>query len=69
VLKQINLFASKTISQRKKIPGIQKGREDIALAGACIVDYVMSRLECEQLIVCERGLRYGIIKDFFSQTL
>jgi len=66
VLDQINLFASNTVSQRKKIPGIQKGREDIVLAGACIVKCIMSQLQCTQLVVCERGLRYGIIYDFFN---
>jgi exopolyphosphatase/guanosine-5'-triphosphate,3'-diphosphate pyrophosphatase len=61
IQKQIKLFASKTICQRKQIPGIQKGREDIVLAGACIVEYIMSQLLCDQIIVCDRGIRYGII--------
>jgi len=62
---QISLLASKSRYQREKIPGIQKGRGDIALAGACILDQVMSSLQCDQIIVCDRGLRYGLINEVF----
>jgi exopolyphosphatase/guanosine-5'-triphosphate,3'-diphosphate pyrophosphatase len=66
VLTQINLYASKTIDQRKRIQGIPSGRADIALAGACISKYVMEKLQCDQIIVCDRGLRYGVILEAFS---
>ena len=65
VQEQINLFASKTIRQRKQIPGIQKGREDIVLAGACIVESVMTQLQCDQIIVSDRGIRYGVLNEVF----
>jgi len=58
---QIKMYASKTIDQRMKIPGLQKGREDIILAGACIVEFVMLQLKCHQLIVSDRGLRHGFM--------
>jgi exopolyphosphatase/guanosine-5'-triphosphate,3'-diphosphate pyrophosphatase len=65
VQNQLNLFSSKTVRQREDIPGVQKGRADIALAGACIVESVMSQLRVDQIIVCDRGLRYGVIYEFF----
>jgi exopolyphosphatase/guanosine-5'-triphosphate,3'-diphosphate pyrophosphatase len=66
VQKQIQLFASKTIHQREQISGIQKGRADIVLAGACIVECVMEKLQCDQILVCDRGLRYGVINRCFA---
>jgi len=63
VLNQIDLYASKTIHQRRQIIGIQSGRADIALAGACIVKYVMEQLQCNQIIVCDRGVRYGVVYE------
>jgi exopolyphosphatase/guanosine-5'-triphosphate,3'-diphosphate pyrophosphatase len=68
VQKQLNLLASKTTRQRKEIPGIQNGREDIALAGVCIVDCLMAKLKCDQIIVCDRGIRYGMIDEFFKKS-
>jgi len=68
ILEQIKRFASKTICQRTQIQGIQKGREDIVLAGACIVEYIMSQLHCDQIIVCDRGIRYGVINDIFCNN-
>jgi len=58
---QIQNYASKTLDQRKTILGLQTGREDIILAGACIIDGIMDHLKCDQVTVCDRGLRYGLI--------
>jgi exopolyphosphatase/guanosine-5'-triphosphate,3'-diphosphate pyrophosphatase len=66
IQKQIKMFARKTIQERKQISGIQKGRADIVLAGACIVECVMTKLSCDQILVCDRGLRYGMINEVFS---
>jgi len=66
IQKQIHMFASKTIQERKQISGLQKGRADIVLAGACIIECIMAKLSCEQILVCDRGLRYGVVNDVFN---
>jgi exopolyphosphatase/guanosine-5'-triphosphate,3'-diphosphate pyrophosphatase len=63
VQKQIKMYTSKTLEQRKSICGLQSGREDIILAGACIIDGIMHQLVCNQVIVCDRGLRHGLIVE------
>jgi len=63
IREQINQYSQQTIAQKKEITGMQKGRADIILAGACIVDRIMSRLQCNQLVVCDRGMRYALIEN------
>lgn len=65
ILNQINLYKSKTIEQRKEIPGLQPKRADVILAGACIVKTIMDRFNVDNLIISDRGLRHGLMYDRF----
>ncbi|KPA09501.1 exopolyphosphatase [Candidatus Magnetomorum sp. HK-1] len=62
IYNQIDMFSSKSILQRKKIPGLQNGREGIILAGACIVYGILELFRKDQLTVCDRGLRHALIR-------
>ncbi|MBF0452221.1 MAG: Ppx/GppA family phosphatase [Candidatus Magnetomorum sp.] len=61
VAEQMKAYSSQPLEKRKTIPGLQPGREDIILAGACIINGIMLQLRCNSLIVCNRGLRHGLI--------
>ena len=60
IYNQIQDYSSKSILQRKKIPGLQAGREVIILAGACIIYCILEVLKKDELIVCDRGLRHAL---------
>lgn len=62
----IDELKSKSVSDRRKIPGIQKGREDVILAGAIILDRVMRRLGYDIVTVSDRGLRWGLFYERFA---
>jgi exopolyphosphatase/guanosine-5'-triphosphate,3'-diphosphate pyrophosphatase len=62
----IDELKMKSISERRKIPGLQKGREDIILAGAIILDRVMRRLGYDIVTVSDRGLRWGLFYERFA---
>lgn len=56
----------KSVAERRKITGLQKGREDVILAGAIILDRVMRRLGYDVVTVSDRGLRWGLFYERFA---
>ncbi|HEY2309699.1 MAG TPA: hypothetical protein VGH46_01120 [Gaiellaceae bacterium] len=69
VERQIALYRARTAEQRREIVGLQPGRAEVILAGACIVRTVLDKLHCDELTVSDRGLRHGLIIERFSAGL
>jgi exopolyphosphatase/guanosine-5'-triphosphate,3'-diphosphate pyrophosphatase len=65
--RQIELYRSKSLDDRRAIVGLQPKRADVILAGACIVKIVMDKLGKDRLSVSDRGLRHGLLIDRFAQ--
>ena len=65
VNKQIALYKSKSIEERKSIKGLQPKRADVILAGAIIVRTIMEILKIDILTISDRGLRHGLMFDKF----
>jgi exopolyphosphatase / guanosine-5'-triphosphate,3'-diphosphate pyrophosphatase len=66
VERQIDLYRSKSLEERRAIVGLQPKRADVILAGACIVKIVMDKLGKDSLSVSDRGLRHGLLIDRFA---
>jgi exopolyphosphatase/guanosine-5'-triphosphate,3'-diphosphate pyrophosphatase len=64
--RQIELYRTRDLAQRRTIVGLQPQRADIILAGACIVRTVLSKLGNDSLTVSDRGLRHGVLMDRFG---
>jgi exopolyphosphatase/guanosine-5'-triphosphate,3'-diphosphate pyrophosphatase len=64
--RQIELFRTRSVDERRAIVGLQPQRADIILAGACIVRNVIVMLGRESLTVSDRGLRHGVLIDRFG---
>jgi exopolyphosphatase/guanosine-5'-triphosphate,3'-diphosphate pyrophosphatase len=64
--RQIDLYRSKTIAERRKIVGLQPERADVILAGAVIVRVIMKKAAVDSITVCDRGVRHGLILDRFN---
>jgi exopolyphosphatase / guanosine-5'-triphosphate,3'-diphosphate pyrophosphatase len=64
--RQIELFASMDSQQRTTIVGLQPGREEVILAGACIVRTVLEKLNVESATATDRGLRHGVMAERFG---
>ena len=64
--RQIELYRSRTAEQRREIAGLQPGRAEVILAGACIVRTVLDKLGCDELTVSDRGLRHGLLVERFG---
>jgi exopolyphosphatase / guanosine-5'-triphosphate,3'-diphosphate pyrophosphatase len=64
--RQIELYRSRSLEERRKIVGLQPKRTDVIVAGACIVKTVMDKLGKDKLSVSDRGLRHGLLIDRFA---
>ena len=66
--RQIELYRTRSADERRGIVGLQPGRAEVILAGACIVRTVLDELGCESLTVSDRGLRHGVLVDRFGSA-
>jgi len=64
--RQIELYRTRSVDERRTIVGLQPARADVILAGACIVRTVMVKLGKDTLSVSDRGLRHGLLVDRFA---
>lgn len=67
VQEQIDTYASRTIEQRRELPGLQPKRADVILAGACILKDILARLDAPKLTISDRGLRHGLAFDLLNK--
>ena len=58
---QLLLYRSKTIEERKEIPGLPAARADVILAGATILYLTMEKLNCPSVLISCHGVRYGLL--------
>lgn len=66
--RQIELYRTRTADERRHVIGLQRGRAEVILAGACIVRATMEKLGCEALVVSDRGLRHGLLLERFGEA-
>lgn len=58
---QLLLYRSKTIDERRKIPGLPIARADVILAGGAILYLAMEELKCPSVLISCHGVRYGLL--------
>jgi len=65
IARMLKEFISKTAQERSLLPSLEKGREDIIVAGTAILMISMDRLRCDEILVSDYGLREGVLLDFY----
>ncbi len=63
VRRQVRLFQSKTIAERKGIPGLEAKRADVILAGTYLTERIMTNFGAERITVSDQGVRYGLLHE------
>jgi exopolyphosphatase/guanosine-5'-triphosphate,3'-diphosphate pyrophosphatase len=63
---QIEHYRSRPAAERQTIIGLQPGRAEVILAGACIIKTVLEKFRMDTLTVSDRSLRHGLLIDRFS---
>lgn len=64
--RQVERIRGLDADARRAIVGLQPGRADVILAGACIVRAAMEVVGWTSLVVSDRGLRHGALIDRFG---
>ncbi len=60
---------SHTKAQRRGMPGLEAGREDVILAGTLILRIVMETFEISECLVSDFGLREGVLLDLAMRIM
>ena len=63
VSRQAAEYARLTVAARRNVPGLNPRRADVILAGALLVERLMSWLGISSLRVSDRGLRWGLMLE------
>jgi exopolyphosphatase / guanosine-5'-triphosphate,3'-diphosphate pyrophosphatase len=63
----VEKLCTSTLAERRAMPGLEKGREDIIVAGAIITQEIMQRFGFPKMIVSDWGLREGIVLDLYEK--
>lgn len=59
--RQLALYAGMSAAERAKLPGMQAGREDVILGGACIAAEAADFCSVPGMIVRDCGLRHALV--------
>jgi exopolyphosphatase / guanosine-5'-triphosphate,3'-diphosphate pyrophosphatase len=66
--RQIELYRTSDLEDRRAIVGLQPDRAEVILTGACIVRTVMELLGQQRVTVSDRGLRHGVLQERFKPS-
>ena len=66
--RQVQLYESKTIAERKQIAGLEPKRADVILAGALLIERIMKLCGMDEVIVSDQGIRYGLLYEKIAQS-
>jgi exopolyphosphatase/guanosine-5'-triphosphate,3'-diphosphate pyrophosphatase len=59
-------LAALTLQERKQLPGLEPKRADVIVAGALIVRDLLRRAGASQIVVSDRGVRFGLLEGLIS---
>lgn len=60
---QVNRLARSTQSEREAMAGLDPRRADVIFAGACLLQALMRHAGVEEILVSDRGIRWGLLFD------
>jgi exopolyphosphatase/guanosine-5'-triphosphate,3'-diphosphate pyrophosphatase len=63
----IKNLCSLSLTQRRKVPGINPDRADIIIAGSAIIDVMMQELKLQRIYVSDRSLRDGLLVNYLAR--
>lgn len=62
-------LARMTGAERRRLPSLERGREDVVLAGLAILSGVLDLFQAHEVRVSEYGLREGLVVDWALRNL
>ncbi len=65
----VSMLSFSSLAERKTMPGLEPGREDIILAGSLVVQEIMKRFSAPVMFISDWGLREGILFDLADKVV
>jgi exopolyphosphatase/guanosine-5'-triphosphate,3'-diphosphate pyrophosphatase len=65
--RQLERLRGATQAEREKMPGLDPRRADVILAGAVILDRIAQRARAPEIVVSDRGIRWGLLHDLLAR--
>src|SRR5262245_5985571 len=62
-------LARMTLRERRRVPGIEKGRADIIVAGGLLLQCILSELDVKEITSCDWSLREGVLLNYLHRRL
>jgi exopolyphosphatase / guanosine-5'-triphosphate,3'-diphosphate pyrophosphatase len=59
----VERLSAMTLAERRTIPGMEPGREDVLLQGIILMREILEALKASQFVVSTYGARYGVIYE------
>jgi len=56
------------VKERARVPGLDKGRADIIIAGGLLLETLLTELNAEDITTCDWALREGVVLDFMRKS-
>ena len=67
--KTIKLLRTATLDERRRLPGLKPDRADVVIAGAAVLETLMTDLKLPSVTaLSEGGLRKGLLMDYLSRS-
>lgn len=63
VADQVETYARSSVAERSCMPGMEPARADVILAGAILVEELLTGCGASEVVVSDRGLRHGLLVD------
>lgn len=63
----VGVLCALSLDERRHVPGINPSRAEIIIAGAAILETLMSDLGVTTITVSQRGLRDGLLVDYLAK--
>lgn len=60
----LSQFSALPLSERRILPGLEPKRADVIVAGALILDQLLTYFNADQFLLSVRGLRYGLLAEY-----
>jgi len=60
----LSRFFHVPLAERRAIPGLDPKRADVIVAGALILDTLLTYFHADHFLLSARGLRYGLLADY-----
>lgn len=68
VASALDRFAHLPLAERREIPGLEPKRADVIVAGALILDGLLTYFHADRFLLSARGLRYGLLADYAKKS-